>query len=245
MPVRREWRTLSRRTVDVSCAGSVRGPSPGRDRRRDQGRGAPPAGDRGTGGLSLRGVARAVGMTVQSLYHYFDSRDALLSALVTDVLHALADAAEAAAGMCGAGSRLGCAGSTARRVPGLGAGEQVGVAAPYGTPVPGFDPRPRVRVRERGAAARRAVRRGALRRVDARPARRDPAARGRCAARAVIPGRRAAARRARAVHRDARAHARAGDAGSSGGRSRTSASSGPRPRPWEGCPTASRAASPP
>ena len=51
----------------------------------------------GTGGLSLRAVARAVGMTVQSLYHYFDSRDALLSALVTDSHHALADAAEAAA----------------------------------------------------------------------------------------------------------------------------------------------------
>jgi AcrR family transcriptional regulator len=51
----------------------------------------------GVGALSLRGVARAVGMTVQSLYHYFDSRDALLTALIGDAHHALADAVQAAA----------------------------------------------------------------------------------------------------------------------------------------------------
>ena len=51
----------------------------------------------GTGALSLRGVARAVGMTVQSLYHYFDSRDALLTELVVDAHHRLADAVQAAA----------------------------------------------------------------------------------------------------------------------------------------------------
>ena len=38
--------------------------------------------DAGPGGFSLRGVARAVGMTVQSLYHYFANRDALLTALI-------------------------------------------------------------------------------------------------------------------------------------------------------------------
>lgn len=51
----------------------------------------------GVGALSLRGVARAVGMTVQSLYHYFDSRDALLTVLIGDAHHALADAVQAAA----------------------------------------------------------------------------------------------------------------------------------------------------
>lgn len=45
----------------------------------------------GPGGMSLRGVARTVGTTVQSLYHYFDSRDALLTELVTDSHQALAD----------------------------------------------------------------------------------------------------------------------------------------------------------
>ena len=96
----------------------------------------------GTGGISLRGVARAVGMTVQSLYHYFDSRDALLSALVTDSHHALADAAEtAAAATRGRPPRD-------RRLATTGAFREWALANTsaflllYGTPVPGFDPGP-------------------------------------------------------------------------------------------------------
>jgi len=50
----------------------------------------------GAGGLSLRGVARAVGMTVQSLYNYFDSREALLTALVVDGHRDLAIAVQSA-----------------------------------------------------------------------------------------------------------------------------------------------------
>ena len=106
----------------------------------------------GTGGLSLRGVARAVGMTVQSLYHYFDSRDALLNALVTDSHHALADAVEAAAAATrGQPSR-------ARRIATTGAFRAWALANTsaflllYGTPVPGFDPGP---ASESGSAALR------------------------------------------------------------------------------------------
>lgn len=43
----------------------------------------------GAEGLSLRAVARAVGVSVQALYHYFDSRDALITALVTDAFDQL------------------------------------------------------------------------------------------------------------------------------------------------------------
>jgi AcrR family transcriptional regulator len=46
----------------------------------------------GPEGLSLRAVAREVGVSVQALYHYFDSRDALVTALVADAHDALADA---------------------------------------------------------------------------------------------------------------------------------------------------------
>jgi AcrR family transcriptional regulator len=46
----------------------------------------------GPDGLSLRAVARELGMSVQALYHYFASREALLTALVTDAHDALADA---------------------------------------------------------------------------------------------------------------------------------------------------------
>lgn len=51
----------------------------------------------GPAGLSLRGVAREVGVSVQALYHYFDSRDALVTALVTDAHRALASAVASAA----------------------------------------------------------------------------------------------------------------------------------------------------
>ena len=46
----------------------------------------------GAPGLTLRAVAREIGVSVQALYHYFDSREALLTALVTDAYTALADA---------------------------------------------------------------------------------------------------------------------------------------------------------
>ena len=49
----------------------------------------------GPDALSLRAVARDVGVSVQALYHYFDSRDALVTALVTDAFTSLGDAVEA------------------------------------------------------------------------------------------------------------------------------------------------------
>jgi AcrR family transcriptional regulator len=104
----------------------------------------------GPGALSLRGVAREVGMTVQSLYHYFDRRDALLTALVEDAHHALADAVQAAAD----GSR-GQAPALRRRAA-TGAfrhwalGHRAEFLLLYGTPVPGFAPGPAT-----GEAARR------------------------------------------------------------------------------------------
>ncbi|MCS0635853.1 TetR/AcrR family transcriptional regulator [Streptomyces sp. LP05-1] len=52
--------------------------------------------ERGLGDLSLRAVARSLGMTVQALYHYFPSRDALVTALVTEAYDELADAVRAA-----------------------------------------------------------------------------------------------------------------------------------------------------
>ncbi|MFD4628719.1 TetR/AcrR family transcriptional regulator [Streptomyces sp. NPDC058284] len=46
--------------------------------------------------LSLRAVARDLGMTVQALYHYFPNRDALVTALVTHAYSDVADAVQAA-----------------------------------------------------------------------------------------------------------------------------------------------------
>jgi AcrR family transcriptional regulator len=50
----------------------------------------------GAEGLSLRAVARELGMVSSALYRYFPSRDDLLTALITDAYRALGDAAEAA-----------------------------------------------------------------------------------------------------------------------------------------------------
>ncbi|EGX57787.1 TetR family transcriptional regulator [Streptomyces zinciresistens K42] len=46
--------------------------------------------------LSLRAVARDLGMTVQALYHYFPNRDALITVLVAKAYDDLADAVTAA-----------------------------------------------------------------------------------------------------------------------------------------------------
>ncbi|WP_217161535.1 TetR/AcrR family transcriptional regulator [Streptomyces sp. AC512_CC834] len=50
--------------------------------------------ENGPAALSLRAVARSLGMTVQALYHYFPSRDDLVTALVTKAHEALADAVQ-------------------------------------------------------------------------------------------------------------------------------------------------------
>ena len=96
----------------------------------------------GTGALSLRGVARSVGMSVQSLYHYFDSRDALLTALVSDAHHRLADAVEEAAKATRGQPPL------RRRLAATGAYRDWALTHRsaflllYGTPVPGYAPPP-------------------------------------------------------------------------------------------------------
>lgn len=96
----------------------------------------------GPGGLSLRGVARAVGMTVQSIYHYFDSRDALLTALVIDGHRALAAAVRAAADATRGqphAQRLFAATNAYRQ---WALANRPAFLLLYGTPVPGYEPPP-------------------------------------------------------------------------------------------------------
>ncbi|MFF5990972.1 TetR/AcrR family transcriptional regulator [Prauserella flavalba] len=54
-------------------------------------------GKQGADGLSLRAVARELGMVSSALYRYFPSRDDLLTALIIDAYNALGDAVEKAA----------------------------------------------------------------------------------------------------------------------------------------------------
>ncbi|MBB4687636.1 TetR/AcrR family transcriptional regulator [Amycolatopsis jiangsuensis] len=52
--------------------------------------------DVGAHGLSLRAVARELGMVSSALYRYFSSRDQLLTALIIDAYNAVGEAAERA-----------------------------------------------------------------------------------------------------------------------------------------------------
>ncbi len=52
----------------------------------------------GAAGLSLRAVAREVGMASSALFRYFENRDALLTALIVDAYTSLGEAVEAAEG---------------------------------------------------------------------------------------------------------------------------------------------------
>jgi len=91
----------------------------------------------GAQGLSLRAVARELGMASSALYRYFPSRDDLLTALIVDAYNALGDAAEQALGQAGPGARerwhalCGGVRSWARAHPHE-------YALLYGSPVPGY-----------------------------------------------------------------------------------------------------------
>src|ERR1700678_3951868 len=52
--------------------------------------------DSGAGGLSLRAVARELGMVSSALYRYYPSRDDLLTALIIDAYDAIGEAGEQA-----------------------------------------------------------------------------------------------------------------------------------------------------
>ncbi|MEV4108621.1 TetR/AcrR family transcriptional regulator [Nonomuraea sp. NPDC049695] len=54
----------------------------------------------GAGGLSLRAVAREMGMVSSAIYRYFPSRDDLLTALIIDGYNALGEAVERADAEC-------------------------------------------------------------------------------------------------------------------------------------------------
>jgi AcrR family transcriptional regulator len=101
----------------------------------------------GAAALSLRSIARDLGMAPSALYRYFDGRDALLTALILTAYEALADEAERTAGQAeaaGAGEQRGPARDAERwlavpraiRVWALEHPHQWGLI--FGTPVPGY-----------------------------------------------------------------------------------------------------------
>jgi AcrR family transcriptional regulator len=92
----------------------------------------------GADGLSLRAVARSLGMVSSALYRYFPSRDDLLTALIIDAYNAVGDAAEtAAAALPPADGRARWA-SACRAVRAWALANPHEYALLYGSPVPGY-----------------------------------------------------------------------------------------------------------
>jgi AcrR family transcriptional regulator len=99
----------------------------------------------GAAALSLRSIARDLGMAPSALYRYFDGRDALLSALILAAYEALADEAERAADGAEGGGAAGATREAERwlwvpralRRWALEHPHQWGLI--FGTPVPGYE----------------------------------------------------------------------------------------------------------
>ncbi|WP_283132982.1 TetR/AcrR family transcriptional regulator [Rhizohabitans arisaemae] len=92
----------------------------------------------GAGGLSLRAVAREMGMVSSAIYRYFPSRDDLLTTLIIEGYNALGEAVERADAACPRGDHSG------RWRAACGAVRDWALAHPheyallYGSPVPGY-----------------------------------------------------------------------------------------------------------
>ncbi len=89
--------------------------------------------------LSLRAVARDMGMVSSALYRYFASRDELLTALILDAYNALGAAVEAAdAAVSDRGDLRGRWFAAARAIRGWALDRPAEYALLYGSPVPGY-----------------------------------------------------------------------------------------------------------
>ncbi|NUU22834.1 MAG: TetR/AcrR family transcriptional regulator [Streptomycetaceae bacterium] len=88
--------------------------------------------------LSLRAVARDIGMVPSALYRYFPSRDALLTALITDAYEGLAGAAEAAEAAVPRGHLRDRWLALCRAVRAWALANPAEYALIYGSPVPGY-----------------------------------------------------------------------------------------------------------
>jgi len=89
--------------------------------------------------LSLRAVARDMGMVSSALYRYFASRDDLLTALILDAYNALGEAAEAADAAVTDRSQLRARWlATARGIRSWAVRTPAEYALLFGTPVPGY-----------------------------------------------------------------------------------------------------------
>jgi AcrR family transcriptional regulator len=92
----------------------------------------------GGAGLSVRAVAREMGMASSALFRYFPNRDALLTALIIDSYGALADEAEAAEARVHDGSVLDRWMAICHGVREWALAQPQEYALIFGSPIPGY-----------------------------------------------------------------------------------------------------------
>lgn len=94
--------------------------------------------EHGPAGLSLRAVARDLGMASSAVYRYVPSRDALLTTLIIEGYDAVGEAVERAEGEVRRGDLAGRWRAAARAVRTWGHENPHEYALLYGSPVPGY-----------------------------------------------------------------------------------------------------------
>ncbi|TDE12668.1 TetR/AcrR family transcriptional regulator [Jiangella asiatica] len=92
----------------------------------------------GATGLSLRAIAREMGMVSSAIYRYFPSRDDLLTALIIDAYNAIGEAVEQADARCAEDDYPGRWRAVCRAARGWALAHPHEYALLYGSPVPGY-----------------------------------------------------------------------------------------------------------
>ncbi|GAA2272773.1 TetR/AcrR family transcriptional regulator [Nonomuraea roseoviolacea subsp. roseoviolacea] len=92
----------------------------------------------GPDAITLRAIAREMGMTANAIYGYFATRDDLVTTLINEVYTALADTVDAAWAQAPAGRPAGRIQAWARAFRGWALANPEGFRLIYGDPVPGY-----------------------------------------------------------------------------------------------------------
>ncbi len=92
----------------------------------------------GASNLSLRAVARELGLVSSAIYRYFRSRDDLLTALIVDAYNALGEAVEMAEATVDRSDLAGRFNATCRAVRAWALAHPHEYALTHGSPVPGY-----------------------------------------------------------------------------------------------------------
>ncbi|MFI6600383.1 TetR/AcrR family transcriptional regulator [Nonomuraea sp. NPDC050536] len=147
----------------------------------------------GAGGLSLRAVAREMGMVSSAIYRYFPSRDDLLTALIIDGYNAIGEAVERADAACAREDYLGRWLAICHGARDWAIAHPHEYALLYGSPVPGYQaPQDTIAAALRdtvvmGALVSEAYHAGALQPVPDAPATPSSLAGDAAAVRTIIP----------------------------------------------------------